>query len=346
MATFTTRLLLRKPDPDPVTGDNVDVATDINASMDKLDAAVGFHICTSGTRPVGAERWDGRGILETDTLKAYVWSATGASWLQLLIGSAQFNAGLRADRLGLGVAPGAGSQLIKTIAAGGGSTAQVLIETSSAATGHRAISFRGSGDTQDHYILDFDGTMQWSSGGAAADVNLKRASANLLRTDDAFDATLDVLRANRSLPRGIMGTPTVLNGSGTPTAADGVEVRDALLGNYVFTAETSRRYRVVLCGLKVNLSIASANCLINIHVRDGGASTPTTGSTSVANSASHAAVAGGSGQVTIHVEKLVTFSAGTHTLGAFTIRSIAGAGNPAITPTGDRQLYVEDIGPV
>lgn len=84
MATQTARLGLRKPDPNPTTGDNVDVETDINESMDKIDAAIGYHICTSGTRPVGAERWNGRPILETDTGKTYVWSQTIASWVEIL----------------------------------------------------------------------------------------------------------------------------------------------------------------------------------------------------------------------------------------------------------------------
>jgi len=85
MATQTTRLGLRKPDPDPTTGDSVDVETDINENMDKVDAAVGFTICTSGTRPVGADRWPGRAILETDTGKAYVWRADDSTWRQIAI---------------------------------------------------------------------------------------------------------------------------------------------------------------------------------------------------------------------------------------------------------------------
>lgn len=65
MATFSTRLLLRKPDPDPITGDNVNVQTDLNENFDKLDAAMGAFHCTSGTRP--ATPFLGQFIRETDT---------------------------------------------------------------------------------------------------------------------------------------------------------------------------------------------------------------------------------------------------------------------------------------
>lgn len=90
MATSTTRLALRKPDPDPVTGDNVNVVTDINQSMDKIDGNIGFTVCTSGTRP--GSPWDGQPIYETDTNKFRAWvesawtdipSPTQAASLQL-----------------------------------------------------------------------------------------------------------------------------------------------------------------------------------------------------------------------------------------------------------------------
>lgn len=70
MGTFTTRLALFKPDPDPVTGDDVDVV-DINNNSDKVDAAAGFTICTSSTRP--ASPWDGQPIYETDTNLFRAW---------------------------------------------------------------------------------------------------------------------------------------------------------------------------------------------------------------------------------------------------------------------------------
>jgi hypothetical protein len=84
MATSTTRLALRKPDPDPVTGNNVNVATDVNDNMDKLDGVIGFTVCTSGTRP--GSPFQGQPIFETDTGFAYVCVSTGpAVWRRVSV---------------------------------------------------------------------------------------------------------------------------------------------------------------------------------------------------------------------------------------------------------------------
>ena len=77
---FTTRLALSKPDPNPVTGDFVDIAV-LNANMDKLDAGIGATICTAATRP--ASPFHGQIIRETDTRKLYVWNATQSAWDQI-----------------------------------------------------------------------------------------------------------------------------------------------------------------------------------------------------------------------------------------------------------------------
>lgn len=80
MATFTTRLGLRKPNGDPSTGDNIDVDADVSDSMDKIDAAVGCTVCTSGTRP--GSPWQGQLIFETDTGKVQVWN--GSAWKHVI----------------------------------------------------------------------------------------------------------------------------------------------------------------------------------------------------------------------------------------------------------------------
>lgn len=71
MATSTTRLGLTKPD----YVDVVDIA-DLNNNANKLDAAVGFTICTSTTRP--STPWSGQVIFETNTGLSFVWD--GSSW--------------------------------------------------------------------------------------------------------------------------------------------------------------------------------------------------------------------------------------------------------------------------
>lgn len=72
MATNTTKLGLIKPD----FVDVVDI-TDLNTNADDIDAAVGFTICTSSTRP--STPWAGQPIFETDTLTPYIWS--GTAWV-------------------------------------------------------------------------------------------------------------------------------------------------------------------------------------------------------------------------------------------------------------------------
>jgi hypothetical protein len=71
MATNTTKLGLIKPD----FVDVVDVA-DLNSNADDIDAAVGFAIVTSTTRP--SSPWTGQSIFETDTGSAFVWD--GSAW--------------------------------------------------------------------------------------------------------------------------------------------------------------------------------------------------------------------------------------------------------------------------
>jgi hypothetical protein len=72
MATNTTKLGLIKPD----FVDVVDVA-DLNTNADDIDAAVGFALVTSSTRP--ATPWAGQAIFETDTDLAFVWD--GTAWM-------------------------------------------------------------------------------------------------------------------------------------------------------------------------------------------------------------------------------------------------------------------------
>lgn len=114
MATTTSRLRLRKPDPDPNTGDFIDIATDINAPYDQIDAAVGALVVTSSTRP--ATPWAGQIIQESDTgYRMYVHNGTSpasAGWQQVLkagstfvgnvtvSGSASFTGPVAASNLG------------------------------------------------------------------------------------------------------------------------------------------------------------------------------------------------------------------------------------------------------
>jgi len=71
MATTTTKLSLIKP----ALTDVVDVGN-LNDNADSIDAAIGFTVCTSSSRP--ASPWSGQPIFETDTGLSLVWD--GDSW--------------------------------------------------------------------------------------------------------------------------------------------------------------------------------------------------------------------------------------------------------------------------
>lgn len=166
MATQTTRLLLRKPDPNPTTGDFIDVVTDINNSMDKLDATAGYTICTSGTRPTGTDRWDGREIYETDTRRNYLWSAAVSDWLPLLVGrsaTGPYLVGPSVDTSGIGF-------------------------NFQGASGDDIIRSRVTSDANPRFVLDNVGRLEWGPGSAGVDTNLYRSAASILKTDDTFYA--------------------------------------------------------------------------------------------------------------------------------------------------------------
>lgn len=85
MATTTTRLVLRKPDPTPATGDFVSATLDLNQNWDKVDAAVGAVACTSGARP--GSPYNGQFARETDTGNLILWN--GATWQRVFFDGPQ-----------------------------------------------------------------------------------------------------------------------------------------------------------------------------------------------------------------------------------------------------------------
>lgn len=75
--TTTTRLGLSKPD----AAEPYDVSIEHGTNLDKIDASISFTECTSSTRPTGADAYDGRAIIESDTGKAYV--REDGNWRQI-----------------------------------------------------------------------------------------------------------------------------------------------------------------------------------------------------------------------------------------------------------------------
>lgn len=182
----TPRLLLQKPDPDPVTGDFVDVSV-LNANADKIDASISFTPCLSTARP--SLPFAGQGILETDTGKAYVWG--GSAWVPLLVADS-------VGRVGIGVSPSTSALRMLRVQATGsnGAGSMVLFQTTATPAGNRAFSLYSSTETHDRWQIDFDGKTQWSSGSAVADTSLYRTGVGQLRTDGSFSASAFQVNGN------------------------------------------------------------------------------------------------------------------------------------------------------
>lgn len=81
MGFSTTSKGLIKPNNDNSTPADV---SQLNTNFDRVDAyGMGAFLCTSTTRPTGADRWDGQIIKETDTKMVCQWDAALARWLPL-----------------------------------------------------------------------------------------------------------------------------------------------------------------------------------------------------------------------------------------------------------------------
>lgn len=200
MSTATARLGLVKE----VDAENYSVTT-VNNNSDKVDAAVGFEVCTAATRP--SAPYNGKGIRESDTSSLlysngslpasgswkYIWTPDGP----VVVGAV-------------------------------GTAAPLRGQTTSTLAGNRFLDARKSGETQPGFTLDFDGKCQWGPGGSTApDTNLYRPSADLLRTDDGFyvgGALTVVGTVTGPLARGVVawGRRTTISSTSTSSAALGV----------------------------------------------------------------------------------------------------------------------------
>lgn len=153
----------------------------------------------------------------------------------------------------------------------------------------------------------------------------------------AIDTTVKALDTKvASMPKGIMAPPATTGANGTATSGTTV-TKDSALPDYVFTADSTRRYRVIFDGINANAGTANDRFIISI--RDGGASSPTGASSVVGHDLPITMFAVSVGYV---LTATFTTTSGTHTFNAFYARN---AGTGTMTPTGTRELYVEDLGP-
>ncbi|MFF8482318.1 hypothetical protein [Streptomyces antibioticus] len=200
MGTSTSRVGLYKPLDDG--SEYVNVQQDLNANTDKLDLAVGFQACTSGTRP--SSPYSGKPIMETDTTyRTYFSNGTApasASWIEIPNSSATYNNSLK-------LATGKQINI-------GASASVANIAILAASTSDDILSTRISGDTQSRYLIEADGTTYWSTGTTAADTTLTRAGAGRL----ALTGTNASLTIGSATLRPTLSTATTLANSTTQTA--------------------------------------------------------------------------------------------------------------------------------
>src|SRR6188768_3523034 len=106
MSSTTPRVGLYMPADDG--SEPINVATDLNDNMEKLDSTMGFVPATSVTPP--STTYNGMARYNTDDSRVYYYK-NGTTWTQLLAAGANFLANLLIDsayRIGIGTAtPGA-----------------------------------------------------------------------------------------------------------------------------------------------------------------------------------------------------------------------------------------------
>ncbi|MFI8351333.1 hypothetical protein [Streptomyces sp. NPDC085596] len=218
----TSRLGLYKSKSDG--SELVSYSQDIGQNLDKLDLAAGFQAATSTTRP--ATPYSGKPIFETDTsYRTYFSNGTApasASWVEIPNGSAQYNSTLRL----------ASGRQINVGASG--STATIAV--TNAATTTDLLSARVTGDTQDRFEIDTDGTHLWGPGGSTApDVNLYRSGVNSLATDDNLSVALNLTVGGIGQERYILKAADTARTS-TTTAADDPHLTATLAANGIYIA--------------------------------------------------------------------------------------------------------------
>lgn len=165
MSSTTSRLGLYLPADDG--SENVNVATDLNDNLERLDVAAGFLTVTSSTRP--AAPFSGQAIRESDTLKHYVHDGSvpaSAGWTQVLAGNAAFSASANFN---------------SSVTASGGFNVYRPLDTD--------YLFRGFvlADTQPRLRVDGDGSLNWGPGASTVpDTDLYRTGVAQLTTGGAL----------------------------------------------------------------------------------------------------------------------------------------------------------------
>lgn len=238
----TTRLALYKSKSDG--SELVNYSQDLGQNWDKVDAAAGFQVVTSSTRP--SSPYSGKPIMESDTsYRTYFSNGTSpasASWVEIPNGSATYNSTLTF---------GATRQIRF-----GASGSAANLATLTTATTDDILSTRITGDTASRFLLEADGTMWWGPGGAtSADVTCTRTGVGRLTiggTNPALTIGTGTLRPIPSSSNTVANTTsqTVIAGYTIPAsdAAAGAVYRVKAWGTLAVTGTPTMTFVCKLGG--------------------------------------------------------------------------------------------------
>jgi hypothetical protein len=152
MSDVTSRVSLYKP----AGGENVNVTTDLNNNLDKIDTNLNFRVVANATaRNAISPYWAGLNVRQTNDGTCWVSNGTApisASWDQIATAN----------------------------------TYITNLNVATPATGSSGFVLRTQGEGADRIRMRGDGQLIFGDGTNAPDTNIYRASANTLRTDDSF----------------------------------------------------------------------------------------------------------------------------------------------------------------
>jgi hypothetical protein len=155
MSSTTSRVSLYKP----AGGENVNVTTDLNNNLDKIDTNLNFRVAANTTaRNAISPFWAGLNVRDTDSGKLWVSNGSApisASWDQIATAN----------------------------------TYTTAVNIGTPATGSTGFILRTTGDGADRIRMRGDGQLIFGDGTNSPDTNLYRSAANTLKTDDSFTAT-------------------------------------------------------------------------------------------------------------------------------------------------------------
>lgn len=237
MSSTTSRAAFYKP----AGGENVNVTTDLNNNLDKLDTNLNFRVVASAAaRNAISPHWAGLNVRQTDD--GTCWVSNGSSPIS-----------------------GSWDQIATS------STYGSALNISTSATGNIPFNLRVGSEANNKFHVRGDGATFWGAGGATAvDTNLYRSAANTLKTDDNLIVALNSTVTGNSAIGGnetVTGNHTVtgnlaVGGIGqvqyVATTSDATWTNNATLSNV-----TNMVFPVVASGVYTVTATLFTNCTVN-----------------------------------------------------------------------------------